>query len=32
VILFSWLALKILMALKFARIEIETKEVETVKL
>jgi len=31
-ILFSWLIMKILLALKFAKIETETKEVETVKL
>lgn len=32
VILFSWLVLKLLLALKFTRVEVETKEVETVKL
>ena len=32
IIMLSWLVLKILIALKFIRIEIETKEVETVKL
>jgi len=32
VILFSWLVLRILILLKFARIETETREVETIKL
>lgn len=32
VVLFSWLALKLLILLGFAKVEIETKEVETVKL